>query len=1637
MENLSFERLDEQNAFDRNARIGLMPVRCPVCGLPLGNCLQLVGTHAPGEELRQAFLTSGFGPERLCCRDAGLSRATTVEMLRAWIGFDRSRRDIIDSDLLRVWNDQYGPFAFLRRAEDEAVATLVGAKIDFCLRSSSTARGYDESVAVGAGEWKGPWIVIKPTGRSSDPPQFDKHGTRFINILGDIQMQTGPSEPVIEIHGETVFRMPSCGAVRGEALRIGSRLYAPLSSATFKRNRIVTTSTTWSSDALAGHADIVDVCFSSMDPRSYEGRIRDRRAPSVVAFRLRLKSKIDAKTDSLHVAANVPVVIVKDVQTSQKEDDAEEGGQRRSRCTLSAWIQALGELADIADYRTTFLELVTDEEDGDSPADVHQRALLVHRCFLDSAGDAPNDKTLRASMPHLNYIEDDKMWARHAFRVVAQMVRKGAKVFYRRATPDDPRSCHDYNDIGYSLSCEAVLALRVSAAFALRAVVRAKANSDPIEVLLQTLQTNGLYRVSAALSNKSHEITRKEITTFANRRHPVSREISTDSSFATMHGRNVSSHDESMESRVAKLRDDGFVDHRDTTDSNPGQRSYMTIGTVVSLRAPWDQLRTFADQVFISARLDPDDPLVPLGRGVKLLTVCGTSVGRYAEKRAVEIECLVYHALLLLADEIPRFAEVSLEPTSYGLDMNGLPGRLLRPVVMKDVRRIEETDTWQSLRRQGVVRMLSQDEQMGMQVVPHDDHSVKLPKYRTARELHRVLRNGYRVAQMDQIDNGHPSRASYSLKQLAAGAVNTELFPTLAGCGKIVGASVLCEGPFMPDILKSLPEQYVGVPMAVAFGCTGGLNQEDSIAVAARYIRGLWLAKDVAVHVPSASGKRDELLSAPLTCTSGQQLASFKRTAASSSKQKEALITNLVAPVDGRVVATFEEASRVVALVRRFLPVVEGHKIGFLWQKMTICIDSAPLTASGLEISGIMHPPSQLSRQSPGQIVTGMRRLMASGRCISCRLSGTHQELRDDISREDWTSSEFHAALVSTPDVSHTGESCVHDDNTGKFLGRRMILLQQASHTGKNSPLFAVSAHSLPGKNGIGLGPRQEAIMRMHHLSLGFNAGVEECAPDVVMSGGKSRLKAQKICQKCHMILCDCDEDKQTVMMPPKLATFVHLAGAAQLDVIMEPESTPYFATSSTTTTVRDRSRSRSRTRPASRAQLFRASFGSSASQDEDASASQQRCSVNVVQEDGERVLYLTGLGATLVGHAFVAALIEDNQIALTRVWDSSSAVAPGRGSLCKSEIFAVRILSDDDSMHKAIQVWRQLWEQVAGVEAELIRCQHVAEEDAEPQRFTFEHKRWAVNLVRVYARDALAVPRFYLDEKQPTFHRDALTGRIILGAQRKPTSPDASPAEVLMDSWARSHYEWSALSDSLVAVPLMSDIPNGAVTLTLEGDSPLVSAKDLRLDGGVRACSKMLNLDLFPRLRAPRHEAPKQKFKGHIKRIPPIASDGRTGSIIGGAAASALPYAKINEVWNWSCVEGLEVLLRHPREAERLFGDTVCPKGLFSGNAPSSQAEAEEMSRAVSAKCDGCGACVDAADHMIFVDIEDIPKSDCIARAERAAAGRPIRGSIKLTPLPNRTVINAATGNGGAETANHALQRAASEARLAWEHAL
>jgi hypothetical protein len=161
------------------------------------------------------------------------------------------------------------------------VTSVIGARVYICKKIEASVAGNEDREQLPM-EWCGPYISIRATSRSTEPPFLDTStGTRSISILGTVTMKLSAEGPLIEKKDCVVLRFPSCGAVHGEACRISGRIYAPISTASFKRNRHVTT--------LKGST--VEVCFLSMDPRNYEGDLDGERSPSIAPFRISLSSK--------------------------------------------------------------------------------------------------------------------------------------------------------------------------------------------------------------------------------------------------------------------------------------------------------------------------------------------------------------------------------------------------------------------------------------------------------------------------------------------------------------------------------------------------------------------------------------------------------------------------------------------------------------------------------------------------------------------------------------------------------------------------------------------------------------------------------------------------------------------------------------------------------------------------------------------------------------------------------------------------------------------------------------------------------------------------------------------------------------------------------------------------------------------------------------------------------------------------------------------------------------------------------------------------------------------------------------------------------------------------------------------------
>ena len=1700
--------------------VGLLPVRCGLCGLPLGSALSAAARWhaalAPTEDLRTVLVRCGLGSERLCCRDCVLSRPATLRALALCLDM-RVLPVQHPSPVVRAWLRDVGPYAFFGRALDELLAVVIGRETVVCR----------------------PQLKVRAVPRCASSPSCTRGGTLSILLLGDLEIETLDGGGGIYTQRQTGVRLGRVPVPSSRGpLVVNGRARAPAMHATAKRNQVVAIATekfrgSWKCRS-------VRVVTLASDPR---GVAPTPKRPGTVPMELIVEDAVCESPDAAALGVpRIKVLLPSERIQQQTQDDAEEadGGDIAGGDTAGG---------DIAEGKMTGgrVEGAPGGKGGeiaasgaeepepspeDAPADVDDENLeeqvqdqerkgkakafslascleafaaeaafggddLVAWCadaaraetvvetpdfpamlewaFLENStcrGDSELKPAMGNALPWVRALSNsrqDQAWS--ALRQLVKMAVHGLEVYWGRRSADEPRANQDFEGTAHALVTETIVALRLAVVRGANALAARPAgpldeplfNAAPTrplvavgrhpvhtveelaealaeeptscvaeqgehELLLgrqerirwdeaaqravlgpQTLSDVCVDAMNTALLGHLEQVwknccvlDRRDVETMRLRPRVVAKDVSKDPAFSTVLERHVSSHD--ISSRPHQPRDDGFVDGRDTTDTNPGQRAFMCLGATLSRRVPWDLLCSFADLVAETLQLSPEDSTnVALGRQKRLLV---DGVPRFAlqEHSMDEVEYVCRQALRGAASAgAPLLHEVSVELSHSGVNLNGLPDRLLRPVQL--LRHEQGDASWAELLDNGVVKWLGQDEQASWQVTaeePLDDLDLleDREELRRAWELDTELRCGYRVVKVPQRQNGHPSRLHYFIKLAAKAAASGPLVP---GKGRrFVGISNLSEGSVQADAysLGGFDDNQEGVAMALAWGCAGGSNHEDSLAVPERTLRAGKLYKEVelvkwtreeplrgdwAEHDVNTTAIGEDGLPRGKVLV-GQPLAVFRKVKdgiGHGRKRTHGVLAHDLwnSPVDGVVVAARQFADRIEVVIRQPLPADEGSKLGFVFQKMTQAILRRPLVGTWMDVSAVSHPTSMLSRQSPALLLLGMRNLEAAGRCVSpgLRGGGTAAASLRQSQREG---GDVFWNMVDCPDVPHHASGPVFDDATGRSRGRSLVVILRASQAAAHHPYAGVSGRC--DDDGDGRGPRQEPLLRMLLSSLGYDTTTEEQSPAAVWSGCGHRLCTLAVCSECMTVTCPCTDRNETFLrVPEQLVVADGLARQQHLQLCyQEGEPVPVVGAEP---------RQHEGT-PATSQELHRAAVEAAAPRR--APLGPGTLGFEEDEESGESTVKLSGRGARVVGMALLDRLQENAVAAVEDVEER------GRGDPFEYVFRTLEPRRVQPGLEAILDATVQLAEETAGgtVTSGGIWMARLS-----------RGPRLEANLMRLYARDLLPVKFFALDDDKGGF-RSRVTGRLL------PTPPlDVIPTGA--DLWREAHYESTALAEALAAVPLGAAIPPGRAEVvvpkaTLHG---MVRASDLRINGRPACACDVEVLPLPPNAGTSLLPV---KVSGVVCELSPVE----------GAPFSALPYARVNS--EWTVVADVTALRQHPKETARLLNGEVCHRGLL-GNAAAVVQSAAGSVELAKERCDGCGACVHLADHMpTLVDIEDL---SALARLEEAAH-LPLRGALRLVENDTVTVLEACSGSD--EPPRSVLVRAAAAVVSDWRPA-
>lgn len=1602
-------------------------MRCAVCGLPFGRALAKAAEIPYDQENSGVKLKSilevecGYTHERLCCREEVLARwRLACEMMSGAATTNCCPPH--PNPIMQAWLRDVGPFAFYGRAADELLAHL---------------KGYQTMpVPVPETEQGEMWVRVEDT---TEQGLWSSSGTYCASLVGSLFYKDAHTEETA-VHGVHLGQIPIPGP--REPLTIRGHLRAPLMHTTFPRNSIgvfvkdewdkTTSSSPWS----VAKKKKVEVVLLSSDTRC--ALPTDRRPDTVLTAITILDAQQVPKRGSAVPAHLLPQPCeARDFQLFAQPTITVRLPSTSSSTLMNFGLRscmiALGKAANLPDVARWCARVCWAESTVSGDLLFVGRLQRVFLCCWTTSRDDDSEKLPKCQniFPWVRAAyEDETDQATGALRTLVRMVVAGLEVLWGRRAPTSKKAMSDCEGVLYALECETAVALRIALQSAARFVSKLPqeeaAEQDREEVV--DIGTFEEYKTMAPADRAQHtalrwesgrattgtatmldkaaerfadcllgvlekvwrntcEYHREDIHTLRVRKKDVAADTSRDLGFGTIIDRHVSSHD--MNPRNHDPRDDGFIDGRDTTDSNPGRRAFMCVGAVLSRRVPLDLLSATIQQVAEALELRAVDVSATTAkRTVRYLSVNSMLKFVIPAGRTDEVESECRRALRAdgaAVHEILHEASVEVDGTG-NVNVNGQGERLLRPVQLAHC--VDSAKSWRQLLDDGVVKWMGQDEQLAWAVLPcapADD--VSPTRRRFAWEIDAELRCGYRVIKVPQRQNGHPSRLHYFVKLAASSAASPALIP---GKGKrFIGNSSLAEGSIRADPYDiGTSRGQEGQLMTLVWANVGGSNHEDSLATTQRALRlGGALYREIEVvysggqqPIPawrlvgqmmetnedvSAIGE-DGLPSGRVQ--SGQPLCVFLKVSAGGVfappgrrlKEQAVPFYILRSPVDGEVVAARVTAmSKVEVVVRQRLEPTEGMKIGFPWQKMTATVQWRPLSGSWLDVSAASHPASLLSRQSAGLLTLGLRNMEAAG---SFRLTASPQQREPD---------QLFWDLVDCPDVPHTGECVLFDDFTGDMRGRHVVVMLRASQAALHHPRLAISGRCAPDADGRG--PRQEPLLRMLLSSLGYNPSNEEHAPSSVLAGGDATLFNIKVCKDCMTVSCPCRKREETEILIPE-STYIVDALARQQDLqMMFEEGEPVPSAPG------GRGAFRVEGKPAPAAEVLRGAERSMS-----ATAANASSVMTIVDgDDGSFHACFKGRGARLVGRSILALIQETMAAGVVAVENADE-----RGRETQLQNYSFRSTSSSavqsalSTIRASLQdVRRKIAKDDGGVplaKGSRTRRFEVVLEAAVPGRL-------AANIARVYARDLLPCATIEDVEIQGPLNRSLISGRLVPGA---PQHFDFDPKEM----WREAHYEKSALLESLSRVKLRGGVGGGDV-IHVEAARPshLICADEL-VDVTTKAPISDEDTVLFPA--APiKYEGDPEEIRGFE-----LKCKVKVWAPADGSAVSALPHARLNHAW--SLRADVATLRRWPKETARLLGGNVCHRGLLKPDV----FDASDVFE--SNLCDGCGACASLADHMpILEDIEDMH------RMPLGATRLPLRGALKLEANVNVVALECSTG--------------------------
>ena len=932
---------------------------------------------------------------------------------------------------------------------------------------------------------------------------------------------------------------------------------------------------------------------------------------------------------------------------------------------------------------------------------------------------------------------------------------------------------------------------------------------------------------------------------------------------------------------------------------------------------------------------------------------------------AEQLRCapLIREALRLAAakDGNPRFHHASVEfcEADLVININGLPDRLLRPVLVHRPPADQRASTMTQLLDSGLAYLISGPEQSQCTWVPW--HS--LPEWREGSpplqsrvysSVHEVLQYSGRSSDVSFGSNLGPSRIQYTLKNFSASAGPFVLKPTdkcQAHCGVVhLSPGPNCKNPYLLRTHLDARHNIWGFAATITFAAHEGKNHEDALVCEEQWLKRLAYGRTRLVCIELSKEEQKNKLLGP------QKLVpKYAKASATARLKPSGIHSGDVHPGDvlcagypkrggtepkihraerrGVVLSDWCDSSqKYSSMLYEPMEPGMGIKLFMDCQKMTASVARERPLTFGVPISVVSHESSPISRLSMGNFLSGFTWHMAASWGINTTFRGFQGSVQSVLQKDRELQPEVvHGHLRSCPGRSNMKQPFFTE--SGAFLGARLVMSVRLGVLPGHHPRDHLTGRAAVEQDPFCTKGGFEPLAADHCSMLGYTReGLT--APEHVASGLADFVR--EICSACGRCgACDCPEGVATRVkrlvgsVLPSVAEVLACHGGS----MTFPEEESGCAGGQRHYVARDWPAGKRRVCgvPTSREDVQKAA-------EEEMARLQEYCPLEV--EVALRGWRFRGTGL----------------LALLRALGAEGCPPTGHDGLIQA-----RTEDLADKLHRIITSLQSI---TKWINKEL-RGPYVRRNETLYLELPTSMSVSATLLAIDFAREAFPVRVFRSDLQIPSDYEcnDSRRFRTLTA----PTNPSVYEVDNYVDwCWTPSNVQ-----EALSKMPLLDSVPLGPMKLQLAAQpkgkhpSPFVSSKTflgfsgkdcLEVDGK-KVCARDVTLIVNPQYRCMFTDRGVSKFcavevNGVVTRETPRK-----------AGRSALPVAQLR-----TCFE-VEIKMEE-HDADKVLTPELCPYGVFAPwterrqqPAASRISDIEDLARKW---CDGCQGCVDAAGDLV-----------------------------------------------------------------------